>query len=363
MPLVTNRSRVVGIVATTVLFCVIVTGCASNSGANSSEGSGKKSVSRTVKVPENCHDFLVMSAAQREQAYAAVKPVTWYTVAGTERSAGIAEYASACKTADPYFVLSNVDATRGAECGPFAKLDPAVQAEWVAALKNDAPYSLAIAMTPKQMSDACDSLDADSDSLIRASKWFVDYPSTVSWTTETKLGYKATMGLGVGAHQSGPSSKYPVLGNSTGNSNPMMGASCGYNPKTDAIVPVYLHARNTTAGTSPVINGAFAIQSTGQLVSSVEIETLLSSGASCATPDASGTVYSSVQWAEPVKPGEDTGARAVVIIKNFLSPRYPSGATVELSHYVLFSQSSPGGDDPFVSTTSARIHLDGSPAP
>jgi hypothetical protein len=358
---VSNRSRVIGLAATTILFCAVVTGCASNLGVSSSVVSGKKSASTAVKVPENCHDFLAMSAAQREKAFASVKSMTWYIVTGTELSTGIAEYASACKTADPYFVLSNVDITRGAECGPFAKLDPAVQADWLVALKIDTPYSLATAMTPKQMNDACDSLGADSDSLVRASRWFVDYPSTISWTSETKLGYKATMGLGVGARQSGPSSKYSLLGDGTSDSNPVMGASCGYDPKTDALVPVYVHARNTTAGTSAVIGGGFGIQSTGQLVSSVEIETLFSSGASCTTPDPSGTVYSSFQAAKPLKPGEDTAARAVVIIKNYFSPRYPSGATSELSRYVLFSQSSPGGDDPFVSTTSAQIHLDGSP--
>ena len=345
-----------------LLLGVSLAGCA----AGSPDPSGPK-------IPQSCADYAALSAKDRgavaDRVIKGGEHVPSYQSTGVVMASKTDQLDSACAanrdmSPDQAVFLGGSDG--GAECGAFLKLSESVKSEWLAALVKDSEYPAGVSLTPEQMSETCNSLDADTDGLIRATLWFLDYPHSISWSSETKLGYKAALGLGVGALITGEAKSYPA--NSAGGSTatqPIMGASCGYDPATDAMIPVVLTARNTTSKEAPATQGAFGLDLADQLVTTVKIESLNADGPNCTATTPQGGYsagYSGVQWSTPTKPGQADKALSVIVLKNYFSPRFPAGATAELKQYVLVGATVGGGDDPVVTSTTARIHLDGSPA-
>jgi hypothetical protein len=60
---------------------------------------------------------------------------------------------------------------------------------------------------------------------------------------------------------------------------------------------------------------------------------------------------------EQTDAGGSVGSNYFVILKNWFSPRNPSGATGELSAYTLVSTSTSDEADPTISTTQASLPL------
>lgn len=349
-----------------VIGAVVALATAACAPTSSETGSGPTPSGSANAVPNNCDDYLKLSSAQRDEAFRG-KTVRSYTSAGLSEAPVTKEYDAQCPShSGSHYYLGNIDSNASEpQCDVFIKLTPAQQQTWISGLQQEQYWGLSPAMTtPEYLAKAC--RDFGVKNMVRLGNTIKGLTSYVSWGTETRLGFTWRSAMAVGAPKTGPDVRV-LGGGSTIDNKPIPtyspGSSCGLDPKVDAIVPLTLFMANTTAGRTTIPTSAqwtLTVASGASPVTTAYLESNFSSGTKCSSvADSYGSATMNVTYKE-TSDFSDSNSYSVVL-KNWISPRYPNGATQDLSGYVITAQSdSPSSDDPVVKPGTAKIRLDGS---
>jgi hypothetical protein len=316
------------------------------------------------EVPNDCDAYLALSPEQREAAFAG-KTNDVFDSTGYAQVPVITTYDAECPAhAGETYTLFDIDLELGhPDCGAFLALTEEQRASWLPGLiASDWPLS-AEESTVSSLTQACTDLALPADRLRRVADYLASLGHHMTWTTETKLGYSWHTTLGVGAPVlSAPAEGGVLRDDGTRSREFTPGAACGFDPDTDALIPLSLLMTSTTGnaqkivmssrwsltvapGTSPVtrayLEGDYDDQST------------CSDAATTSVTEAMGVQFQADDevWSE---------GHFWIVLKNWRSPRYPAGATPDLADYVLSSVRTANSDeDPLVNMTTASMKLDG----
>ncbi len=266
--------------------------------------------------------------------------------------------------------LSDIDnSATDPNCNRFLKLTSVQQQTWIPALRQEQYWGMDPALTTAEnLVRAC--RDFGAQNMVRLSNELKGITSYASWGSETKLGFTWRSSIAIGSPKTG--SDVQVLGGGTSMDNKPIptyspGSACGFDPTTDAVIPLTLFMANTTAGRDTIPTAAkwsLSIVKGATPVTTAYLESNFSdSGTKCSdSADATSGASMGVKYAE-TSDFRDANSYSVVL-KNWISPRYPEGAKQDLAAYVLTAQSdSTGSEDPVLNAGSASILLDGSVKP
>lgn len=361
-------TAVVVVLIVAITITVSVTG--SRGGQASAASTSSKSAAAT---PTDCDQYLKLSAAQKEKAFTG-KTITIYGTGGAVKTPVTQLFDKDCPShAGQSYDLGSVKVDESfPECSVFTTLTPQQQDTWVPSLLKEQYWAMpAPATTAFRLDQLCTELGVDNN-LVRLSHYDAQFTKAISWSTQTKLGYtwQSTIGLGaietvdqvstIDGGQIAGSNGIPTDGPSY-----KPGVSCGFNPKTDAVIPVTLHAWNTTPGSRGKIpmGLTWSLQVVGGTtpITTAYLEDQFSDGPSCSQQaDSFRGASFGVTWTTPST--DVWSDQQAIILKNWYSPRFPTGATADLSDYQLVGMpNTPNSSDPTVSIASATVTLDGLP--
>lgn len=330
---------------------LVLAGCGLSSSSSTTAGS-----SSPKTAPDTCGDFLALHGAKLEAAVPKSKKVQSYTGEGVRKLTLQSIYAAGCKThaADYNLLNLSVDAAL-ANCSTFAKLSPALQDNWLAAVYREPYYKLPTQLSGERLLAACTAFNAGN--LVAASNEIAKYGSNfMTWHTESRLGYQEQIVLVAAALQKGKGIIHP---NESGFA---VGTACGYDPSTDAAIPLTVVVANETAKQSAQLSGSFELDVEGPSntpTTTAYLEGNFSGGAQCSSQatEGIGNASMSIRYTDKTASGDSVSSSFYVIIKNYFSPRNPNGAANELSAYHLRSVTQASGSDPVVQSTSALMPL------
>lgn len=321
----------------------------------------------TPGPPEDCDSYLALSAAEREAEYAGRTHRVFGATGVTDVPVTVAYDAGCPAHAGESYLLDNLDS--GAEepsCRVFLTLTPDQRAAWIPLLSADEYWQLSPNRTTvDELSRACTELALPVDNMVRLSSYLSDLTHYMSWSTQTRLGYSWNAALGVGEPQLSPEE----VGGDTradGTTTPryMPGTACGFDADTDAIIPLSLLLTSTTGDgqrISLAAHWSLQVEQGAKPVTQAYLEANYSDDGPVCSRAANGVPDAElgVQFREPENEAWSSESYWV-ILKNWRSPRFPDGATPELSAYVLVGAPiAPDADDPVVNVTAARMRLDG----
>lgn len=361
---------VAGVVALTLAVTIVI----SVNGAHPGQANAAtESADQASSAPTDCSQYLKLSAAERQKAFAG-QTVKVYGAAGLVKTPATQLFDNDCPShTDPGYDLVNVkddDATP--QCSVFVTLTPQQQATWVPSLLKEQYWGMpAAATTPARLAQLCSELGTGNN-LVRLSQYDTQFTKVASWSTQTKLGYTWQSVIGLGPIETADQVA-TISGGETVGSNGIPtdgpsykpGVSCGFNPKTDAVIPVTFRLWNTTPGTQTKIpmglSWSLQVVDGATPITTAYLEDQFSNGPSCSQPaDSYRGASVGVTWTDPTT--DVWSDQQVIILKNWYSPRYPTGATADLSDYqIVGTPNAPNSSDPTLSTTSATISLDGLP--
>jgi len=333
------------------ILVIVLTGC-----STLSPGPATQSAKSEPK-PETCGDFLKLSAAKRVSTYAHSKRVRTYDASGVEHVSEDKIYSRDCLNLDSSDLLDNPLINAGApDCSLYQTLPPDVQNKWLDAIETDQYYSLGSPASGPQLVEACKVFDAGN--MIAASNYIKSYGSFMYWDTTSKLGYQEHLVLGVLPVAKGKDIVHPNDDKFTA------GSACGFDSSKDAAIPLLLFVRNSTKTESQAMGAKFLLDvvNVASLSTNAYLETRFSDGPVCSQ---AASVYGSnatvaMKFTDVTKAGASVQSAIFVIVKNYFSPRYPTGAASELASYRLRSDAQVNTDDPIVESTPATMNLDGS---
>lgn len=313
--------------------------------------------SKSQPKPETCGDFLKLSAATRVSTYAHAELARVYDAIDVEHISEDQIYSQECVSLPGSDLLTNLltDAELPS-CARYQTLPADIQKKWLDGILAENGYTLGRPVQGPQLVAACNTFDAGN--MIAASNYIKSYGSIMEWDTTSKLGYQEHLVLGVQPVLKGKNIQHPM------EDKFIAGSACGFDSTKDAAVPLRLLVKNSTKAQSQpmaakvnldIVNGAL-------LSTTAYLEVKFGDGPVCSQA-ASG--YGSeatigMQFKDVTKAGSSLQSAIFVIIKNYYSPRYPSGAASELASYRLRSDAQVNNDDPIVQSTQATINLDGS---
>lgn len=229
------------------------------------------------------------------------------------------------------------------KCSDFVRVDPGIRDQWLqveAAQWNDDTYwatsaeSLTLDVVKRcaaggPLSAAMTDAEASAKAADVASGASASFPHAITWTTTSKLGYKVTGSVSFGATvETGASPAFP------GATNMTAGSGCGYDLSTDAVIPAQLVATNSASTAARASVGVSISNVTGTDLTTAYID----SGNFCSGPTGPGAnAELDIQSSDTklLAPGGSFTIDFFVILKNYLSPRYPAGAVSELADYVV----------------------------
>jgi hypothetical protein len=357
------------VVAVAAALSLLLSGCSS---AHAGSGSTPTSHHASVKRPDNCDSFNKLSESARDAAFKG-QTIRVYGADGAVKTPAVNLYDTGCANHHgDYYLLDNIkiDAAEPS-CSVFVNLTAAQQQKWLPALKQEQYWHGDF--TASTLASACQKFGfaANGDNMVRLANELIEFPSGyASWNTETKLGYSWTNVIGPTTPETGSAvTKITETAGADSSGAAISftpGSACGFDPKTDAIIPLSLGYANTTKGKDTITLAAtwqLNVVSGTEPITTAYLESHLTDGTSSCSQaaDGFGSAMLSVNFPK-ASDGEDT-QDFYVVLKNWFSPRYPSGATGDLDDYVLTSvASSASSDDPVVSSTSGTILLNGSAA-
>jgi hypothetical protein len=357
--------------AAMIICGLLLSGC-SGAGVGASASQQQNNHSSSVHAPDNCDGYNALSESNRKKAFAD-KTIRVYEADGVVKIPVTAIYDKRCAThhGDDYALINiKLDASEPS-CSVFVTLTPAQQEKWMPSLENEQYWHGGF--DAGTLAKGCKDFGfaAIGDNLIRLSNELGDFSSGYAfWDTETKLGYTWRDVLGLGSLETGHAVKEIIVGPGEGSSDPVTsftpGHACGFNPTTDAIIPLALGYTNTTKGKGTIsLDVAWQLNVVGgsEPVTTAFLEGHYSGGDSKCSQAADG--YGSANAGSNFDKASSDGENSedfYVVLKNWFSPRYPKGATGDLKDYELTSiAESPNSDDPVVSSTKGTILLDGTP--
>lgn len=184
---------------------------------------------------------------------------------------------------------------------------------------------------------------------------------TLTWTTVTGLGYTYTSTLTIGDVSKNWSGVHPA------NSQLEPGAACGFNPDTDAYIPLTLTTTNATSGyAADPMKANFTVSRRGDLnptTVTVALEASFSSGPSCVFDGwtiASSQSNFGVKWNDPVPSRQSAKSAQFLILRNYYSPRFPAGNEADLAAIVITGGIFQDESDPVTEVDTETLSLDGS---
>jgi hypothetical protein len=175
----------------------------------------------------------------------------------------------------------------------------------------------------------------------------------VHWSTVSQLGYTFSATMTVGAVGDGGTG-HP------GAPSFQPGDACGFDAATDAFLPLTLEVINATAGYEAKMQSGWILRTASPETVTVLVEANYSDGPKCSYPDDyTGNVATGTLWNEPIASGKSGRGVFFIILKNYFSPRYPTGNTADLAELSITGTSYTNDEDPVVSLTSEEWTLAG----
>lgn len=364
-----NRQRVVTIAAVVVGVLVVAAGGVGIAvAARQSADQAARDAASTAAPgpPDDCDGYLALSPADRESAYTG-RTHRVYGDSGVSEVPVTVAYSTRCPAyAGESYLLDNIDSdTEEPSCGVFLALTPQQRATWIPTLLTEEYWQLPPQRTTvDELARGCDELKLPTGNMVRLSSYLSDLTHYTSWSTKTQLGYSWNAVLGVGEPLTAP----VEVGGDTrldGTMTPryLPGTACGFDPDTDGIIPLALLLTSTTGHGESIDLGArwsLQIVQGAEPITQAYLETEYTDGPSCS--HAANAVPGAEIGVQYQKPDNEAWSPESywVVLKNWRSPRFPNGATPDLSAYELVSvRSGTDADDPVVDFTTARIRLDG----
>ena len=316
-----------------------------------------------------CSDYLKLSPTDRTDV-AGTDTVLDYTADGVKTWDTTRKYDDelCAKKSNAESTLDHI-APKPPSCDDWKAVSATAKLAWIRAAVATTPGTsdLADADVVSTVAAACASMSKSEQELFSNATAEVDkiatqhgddakiattLPLQARWTTTSKLGYTVDVLLQLANTPLGAG----ITGHPLSPSDTTAGTGCGYDPKTDIAIPARLYDVNTSATATPV-QSAVRLAHTGFAVTTGSID----SGTYCSSEQSGGNVTLNIHQSTPVDAGSGWGIIFFVIIKNYYSPRYPSGALQELANYSLAQTSYTGSqlDDPVleVAPTNAAISL------
>lgn len=354
-------------------IAMLMTGCAGTPAATSALPAPSPTATRVTQAPRTstptpsvteaalaatCAELLELANEDRERQFA--DAVVTYSKSGVTSGPADEALKKLCSGADGSENLDDLlKAATTPTCDAFVDQPENVQSKWLEGIRDESgsdespPLESMVAQCAKDLSESL--IDAFSEVDDAHSEIATAY-STVTWTTETRLGFTQKNALHVGNRVNQP--EHPL----SSDNNPFLaGTACDFDPETDVVVPLTLTATNTTSEESREVTARVTLQakSSRSLVTSAYLEWMFASGPSCSDAASSGTgAQITVLWSDPIQSQEDVRGLGFVLIKNYFSPRYPQGAHHELASYVLSGSPVAGTDDPMHLVQSHPMSLD-----
>lgn len=328
------------------------------SGGGSGADSSASAAPAEPRTPDTCGEYRNLTAEQIAEVFSEKRQVTIYDDTGVRQGSEteLYDYYCALPTSDDNHSLFNgeIGGLGAAECGRYLPLDPTAKQSWVTEVRKDENYPESQqSMAVDDFDRACFGLGGADDLLIRVANRVDGSAGFATWTTESRLGYKTGLGLVVFPVQTGSDITHPR------DDEIQPGSACSYDPDTDAAVPFQLNTNDQTGSTaaSDLYGSYELVASAGaSTTTSAQVEALFTNDPRCLSPGETISPH----WSND--PGDSGTHNGFVILKNWISPRNPDGATSELSDYELHSADGPAhDDDPIVSSTSAGLTLAGVP--
>ncbi|MET4703329.1 hypothetical protein [Frigoribacterium sp. UYMn621] len=343
-------------VAVAIFVAISLTGC------------GSQNVSRD-SASVKCADFLKMSPSDQSLYDPDRGNIITYTSEGASSEAWIkaARRQCALKGNSNKTPKSVIAAISQGTCSTFATLSLKAKAEWADATQQEGGWSSAgltneqkaLAMTKMCAKTSADTVDLAASGLGGLSSNPIVFAqfvgkdagwSGITWTTSTVLGYTSQGRLTIGPTLPKGEKFHPL------NLKLSVGTACAFNPDLDAVFPALFVATGTTANTKAVVSGSISVQQTNAPgITDAVAEMIFTDGTSACSDKTGGTVGE--QSGTKLDPGNSVTTPTFIIVHNYYAPRYPSGASVELSRFEIRPGLSLGGEDPDASVTSADINL------
>jgi len=256
-----------------------------------------------------------------------------------------------------------LDGTNNPECYEYLILPADTQTTW-ATLAGIVAGGTA-APTQDQLAGAClahpDQTILEAANTVVSGAFVAADPAGTSrylfWESTSNLGFVTETALRMGdlqvtsdANPDGPFNAGPV---------------CGYDPETDALLPLRLTAVNNTPGYSAVPASSFEVgPAPGASPETVWVSVVNhfnDTAAGCEEQGADGFVRAGVQSGIEVRTGDGLESEFFVILHDYKSPRFPDGNTADLGNLILRAKAPYNEEDPATLTAASAIHLDGTP--
>lgn len=342
--------------------CSLLTGCTGNPAGV--QGNGKSYDTAQL----DCAGYLTIPEADRSKALRYPEGFPEYTATGvTQWKSARQFYDVVCKKATNSKKIIDRLNPSVPSCSGWEPLPDSVKLAWIRAEvpKDATPDADALTTVAAE----CKILPASqSDDFLNAA--IVLYknarqknsddtdaaalPRQTTWTTTSKLGYTIKVLLQAAASALPSNLKTHPLDDKT-----TVGTACGYDPKTDIAIPAQMLATNTASSEAPVQSAVALVHSGSHTATSLAVTTgYIDSGSYC-SQEQNGSASLNTQQSKPVKTGESRAIMFFVTIKNYYSPRYPSGAAQELADYQLIATQYTGTtlDDPIAQITPSEASI------
>jgi len=280
---------------------------------------------------------------------------------------GVFEHACGRSTAPlaEYRALLFAD-TQDPGCMRYLEVEPDVQGQWIAQVGIAAGQLSS--PTQEQVTAACIAAPAQSVAAAVTALLDGEVPPTgpvvptgraVLWQTTSSLGYAMDSVLEIGALQVTPAPHPDATGFE-------VGSACGFDPETDALLPLTLTVTNATPDFDARLNSRFIVaparESSPETIW-VSLVTYYGDTVGC-EENVGGRVTTQVIWDSPTVTGYPVQSQYFVVLHDYFSPAFPTGNAADLGRLVAEGQApmNTGDEDPVTLTTPGAIHLDRTPA-
>lgn len=337
----------------TVTVLLVISGCGGDASGDSPEP-GKDSET-------TCGDFLAMNEADRTSLAENRTIIVGYDSEGAHVIPRAQAFADACSDAGEKAILKDVEteleaASESPSCADYLNLDEPTREEWLSALRTDPDFQGT--RWPESAEDLTRSCaDFGDELVIDASESIADMTTSLSWSTETKLGYttQVVVKFFEPRNTSEGHPDDPEFG---------PGTACDYDTETDLAIPITLVVTNTSEQPAITKAGFKLVHKDYPQVPFLDprVETDFSDGADCSVRTTEVTVADTrnVVWDEPLEPKETRESQSFIIVEDYYSPKYPDGANNELAKVTLIGPAGlgPDEDDPYLPGKTVNISLD-----